>query len=93
MTIIFIIILLEERQKGRFAGFSLYISTTGQIDSANLCYKDGPTLPPLNFTAICTLSGSYVIFYNERFDGVTNPEGYETATVYTELCEVTVKGK
>ena len=64
------------------------------MTSSSLCYKDGPALPPLNFTTKCTLSGRYVIFYNERLDGVTYPEGYEVfANVYTELCEVTVNGK
>ncbi|XP_078327568.1 uncharacterized protein LOC111113517 isoform X2 [Crassostrea virginica] len=83
----------ESRQQGRFAGFSLYISNTGDRTSSTLCYKDGPELPPLNFSTECTLSGRYVIFYNERFDGVTYPAGYEVNTVvYTELCEVTVTG-
>nr|XP_022312538.1 multiple epidermal growth factor-like domains protein 10 isoform X2 [Crassostrea virginica] len=83
----------ESRQQGRFAGFSLYISNTGNMDSSSLCYKDGPELPPLNFSTECTLSGRYVIFYNERLDGVAYPVGYEVvAIVYTELCEVIVKG-
>ena len=81
------------RQRGRFAGFSIYISNTGDRESSSLCYKDGQTLPPLNFTISCTLSGRYVIFYNERGDGVTYPAGYEvTSNVYTELCEVIVYG-
>ena len=83
---------LESRQQGRFAGFSLYISNTGDRDSSSLCYKDGPALPPLNFMTTCTSSGRYVTFYNERHDGVTYPAGYE-GNVYTELCEVTVNGK
>ena len=85
---------LDSRQQGRFAGFSLYISNTGDKESYSLCYKDGPELPPLNFSTTCTLSGRYVIFYNERLDGVTYPVGYEVVySVYMELCEVTVKGK
>ena len=87
-------IFKESRQRGRFAGFSLYISNTGDRSSSSLFYKDGPALPPLNFTTTCTLSGRYVIFYNERFDGVTYPVGYEVeGTVFMELCEVTVNGK
>nr|XP_022311210.1 uncharacterized protein LOC111116507 [Crassostrea virginica] len=83
----------ESRQQGRFAGFSLYISNTGDRESSSLCYKDGPELPPLNFTTTCTLSGRYVIFYNERLVGVTYPVGYEVvASVFMELCEVTVNG-
>ena len=90
----FVLKILESRQQGRFAGFSLYISNTGDRDSSSLCYKDGPALPPLNFTTTCAISGRYVIFYNERLDGVTYPAGYEVDTyLYTELCEVTVKGK
>nr|XP_022311638.1 receptor-type tyrosine-protein phosphatase epsilon-like [Crassostrea virginica] len=62
------------------------------MNSSSLCYKDGPQLPPLNFTLTCITSGRYVIFYNERLDGVTYPKKYETATAYTELCEVIVRG-
>nr|XP_022311266.1 protein draper-like [Crassostrea virginica] len=80
----------EMRQRGRFAGFSLFVSKNGSMDSSSLCYKDGPQLPPLNFTTTCITSGRYVIFYNERLDGVTYPEGYELLA-YTELCEVIVQ--
>ena len=86
-------IFVEMRQRGRFAGFSLYISNTGDKESSSLCYKDGPELPPLYFTTTCMLSGRYVLFYNERLDGVTYPSGYEvSANVYMELCEVIVYG-
>lgn len=81
------------RQRGRFAGFSVFVSKTGDIQGATLCYKNGPQLPPLNFTSICIESGRFVIFYNERLNGVTYPDEYEVVTVYTELCEVTVQGK
>lgn len=83
----------EMRQRGRFAGFSVFVSKTGDIQGATLCYKNGYQLPPLNFTSICTESGRYVIFYNKRLDGVIYPDGYEVKNVYTELCEVTVQGK
>lgn len=53
---------------------------------------DGPKLPFLNFTTVCAESGRYVIFYNERLDEVIYPAGYQLQNVYTELCEVTVKG-
>lgn len=87
----------DNRQKGRFAGFSLYISfsdvtTPADIQSSTLCYKDGPQLPPLNFSTICTEFGRYVIFYNERLNGVKYPNTYEVSNVVTELCEVTVQG-
>lgn len=88
-----ITIIAEERQRGRFAGFSLYVSNTGDIQGSTLCYKDGPQLPPLNFSITCAESGRYVIFYNERFDGVTYPTGYELVNVFSELCEVIVQGK
>lgn len=89
--------LVEYRQRGRFAGFSLYVSNTdvsatSDIQSSTLCYKDGPELPPLNFSTTCTEHGRYVIFYNERLGGVSYPAGYETVSVFTELCEVIVQG-
>lgn len=88
----------EMRQKGRFAGFSLYISNNDvlsidAIQGSRMCYKDGPQLPPLNFTTTCTEYGRYVIFYNERRTGTPYPEGYEVGNVFTELCEVSVEGK
>lgn len=84
--------LHENRQRGRFAGFSLYISNSSDIQSSTLCYKNGPQLPTLNFTTTCTEHGRYVIFYNERLNGAKYPARYETANVYTELCEVIVQG-
>lgn len=87
------LVCIEIRQLGRLAGFSLYVSNTGDIQESTLCYNDGPQLPPLNFTTECIESGRYVIFYNERFDRVTYPTGYELTNVFTELCEVIVKGK
>lgn len=86
------IMLLESRQRGRFAGFSIFVSNTGDKQGATLCYKDGPQLPPLNFTTTCPEYGRYVIFYNERLDGVIYPDGYQLANAYTELCEVIVEG-
>ena len=83
----------ESRQRGRFAGFSLYISNNGSMDNSSLCYKDGPQLPSLNFTTTCITSGRYVTFYNERLDRTNYPEKYETVAVYTELCEVIVQGR
>lgn len=50
-------------------------------------------LPPLNFKIICAKFGRYVIFYNERLNGVTYPTGYILENVFTELCEVIVQGK
>lgn len=81
------------RQRGRFAGFSVYVSTTGDIQGSSLCYKDGSQLPPLNFTTTCTEHERYVIFYNERLGKNSYPEGDEVYNVFTELCEVIVQGK
>lgn len=86
-----------DRQQGRLAGFSLYISNSDakspeDIKKSTLCYKDGPVLPPLNLTKICNEYGRYVIFYNERLDGIVYPKGYEATNVFTELCEVIVQG-
>lgn len=67
-------------------------STDADMQEPTLCYKDGLQLPPLNFTAICTERGRYVIFYNERLDSVVYPDVYETDGVFTELCEVVVQG-
>ena len=80
------------RQQGRFAGFSLYVSDDGEIDSSSRCYKDGPQLPSLNFTTTCITSGRYVIFYNERISEVYYPEKYQLETIFTELCEVIIMG-
>lgn len=86
--------LIELRQQGRFAGFSLYVSnTTDIIPSGVLCYKDGPELPPLDFNINCITNGRYIIFYNERKNGITYPLNYETTSVYMELCEVFVSGR
>lgn len=87
----------DERQRGRFAGFSLYVSDNdvsndAEIKSLTLCYKNGLPLPSLNFTTTCAQFGRFVIFYNERLDGVIYPEGYELNNVFTELCEVIVYG-
>lgn len=87
----------ENRQRGRFAGFSLYVTNTDVSNPADImsftqCYKDGPQLPPLNFTTTCIEYGRYVIFYNERLNGVVYPSTYEVNNVYTDLCEVIVQG-
>ncbi|XP_062577836.1 multiple epidermal growth factor-like domains protein 10, partial [Saccostrea cucullata] len=80
----------RDRQIGRFAGFSLFLSESRERKNESLCYKDGPGLPSLNFTTTCTGYGRYAIFYNERSGG-EYPDGYRE-TSYTELCEVIVKG-
>lgn len=81
------------RQKGRFAGFSLYVSNTTDRHDGYLCYKDGPVLPLLDFNITCRTYGRYVTYYNERLPETNYPSGYGLSNVITELCEVTVKGK
>ncbi|XP_056017459.1 receptor-type tyrosine-protein phosphatase T-like [Ostrea edulis] len=80
------------RQRGRFAGFSLYVSNTTTKEDGYLCYKNGQELPTLDFNTACVKHGRYVIFYNERLDGKTYPTGYQTEVAHTELCEITVTG-
>lgn len=86
----------ENRQRGRFAGFSLYVSSNvsnnADIKDSTLCYEDGPELPPLNFTTTCKVYGRYIIFYNARLDDVSYPAHYEFDNLYTELCEAIVQG-
>ncbi|XP_061185159.1 multiple epidermal growth factor-like domains protein 10 [Saccostrea echinata] len=82
----------ENRQRSRFAGFSIYISNTPSREGSSLCYKNTLPLPPLVFNTTCIGYGRYVIYYNERLDGVTYPEEYEILAAITELCEVKVQG-
>ncbi|XP_061185184.1 multiple epidermal growth factor-like domains protein 10 [Saccostrea echinata] len=79
------------RQRGRFAGFSIYLSNSTNREDWVLCYKDGPELPPLDFNTTCIKYGRYVVYYNERLDDVTYPDGYKTQSI-TMLCEVIVYG-
>lgn len=93
----FINCIAVNRQRGRFAGFSLYVSNSDVLSEADikdstLCYKDSPPLPAINFTAMGLKQGRYVIYYNERLEGAIYPTEYEVNNVYTELCEVKVQG-
>lgn len=56
------------RQRGRFAGFSLYVSNTTDRHSGYPCYKDGPYVSPLDFNTMCLIHGRYVIFYKRLHD-------------------------
>ncbi|XP_062605893.1 multiple epidermal growth factor-like domains protein 10 isoform X2 [Saccostrea cucullata] len=76
----------------RFLGFSIYISNTTDKDEGILCFKDTnytrATIPD-NVTIECVTHGRYIIYYNERLPGVTNPDGY-SKYAHNELCEVEV---
>ncbi|XP_056002935.1 receptor-type tyrosine-protein phosphatase T-like isoform X2 [Ostrea edulis] len=78
----------------RFLGFSVYISNTTNKDDGVLCFKDtmytNATIPnPTNIT--CPRHGRYVIYYNERLQNVTYPDGY-SQYAKNELCEFEVYG-
>lgn len=85
------IFFLEMRQRGRFAGFSLYVSENGKTEDKYLCYKNEHS-PPLNFSKVCEMSGRYIIIFNKRGDILTSFQGYEANNVVMELCEVIVYG-
>lgn len=78
-----------------FRGFSVYVSNTTDRLQGTLCFKDNnltqDTIPAV-FTATCAVYGQYVIYYNERLQGVVYPESY-SRLAYSELCEVEVYGK
>ncbi|XP_065926591.1 uncharacterized protein [Magallana gigas] len=78
----------------RFLGFSIYVSNTTDKSEGRLCYKDNnfteSTIPAV-FNTTCFVHGQYVIYYNERLQGVTYPSGYSDYA-YNELCEVEVYG-
>lgn len=85
-------IVLDQTRRGRFAGFSLYVSNTTKKDDGFVCYQNESKIPDLDFNTSCITHGQYVIFYNERVVGKNYSLDYQTANVITELCEVTVNG-
>lgn len=56
-----------------------------------MCYKDGFKFLLLIFIIFCMYFGCYVIFFNERLEGVNYFWGYEFS-IFIELCEVVVEG-
>lgn len=77
-----------------FLGFSIYISNTTKKTDGILCFKDenytANTIPEV-FHTTCPYHGQYVIYYNERLDGVSYPREYSNFA-YNDLCEVEVEG-
>lgn len=80
--------------KAYFLGFSIHVSNTTDILLGTLCYKDDNftlgTLPAA-FSAICPVHGQYVIYYNERLQGVIYPVEYSN-DIASVLCEIEVYG-
>ena len=79
----------------RFLGFSVYVSnTTNKLDGV-LCFKDTNftliTIPAV-FATTCFGHGQYVIYYNERKGGGSDPP-YYSPYVYSEICELEVYGE
>lgn len=77
-----------------FIGFSLYISNTTNRLDGDRCFHDKTytkhTIPD-HVSINCPYVGQYVFYYNERFPGMTYPEGY-SKYAYGDLCEVEVYG-
>ena len=75
-------------------GFSVYVSNTTDISNGTLCFKDtdfnSSTIPAV-FNITCSVHGQYVIYYNERLQGVSYPDEYSTFA-WNALCEVEVYG-
>ncbi|XP_022307425.2 uncharacterized protein LOC111113432 [Crassostrea virginica] len=78
----------------RFLGFSIYVSNTTDRFQGTLCYKDTEfnisTIPAV-FNTTCLVHGQYVIYYNERLQGATYPNGY-SKYAFNEICELEVFG-
>lgn len=74
------------------AGFFLYVSNTTLKEDGYLCFHEIQTVagtPAEDQTINCSVHGRYVIYYNERRQGVVYPS-YYSQYAYNELCEVEV---
>ncbi|XP_065921961.1 receptor-type tyrosine-protein phosphatase epsilon [Magallana gigas] len=78
----------------RMAGFYLYVSNTTLKETGHLCFHENQTKQKMILEDIsinCSVSGRYVIYYNERRRNVKYP-GFYSKYAYNELCEVEVYG-
>ena len=78
-----------------FLGFSLYFSNTTDRKDGILCFKDtafNTSTIPAVFNITCFESGQFVIYHNERLQGIVYPDDY-FRSAYNDLCEVEVLGK
>nr|XP_022308425.1 multiple epidermal growth factor-like domains protein 10 [Crassostrea virginica] len=77
-----------------FLGFSLYVSNTTYRTDWILCFKDTAfntsTIPSV-FNTTCFERGKFVIYHNERLQGIVYPDDY-SSSAYNDLCEVEVFG-
>ncbi|XP_061194968.1 uncharacterized protein LOC133203139 [Saccostrea echinata] len=78
----------------RFLGFSVYISNTTDKYDGISCFHDTSYTKfniPDHVNISCPAHGQYVIYYNERLQGVPYPGDYYP-DAFVELCEVEVYG-
>eukprot|EP00105_Crassostrea_gigas_P037729 XP_019921877.1 PREDICTED: uncharacterized protein LOC105326226 [Crassostrea gigas] len=76
----------------RMAGFFLYVSNTTFKEDGYLCFHEIQTVagtPAEDQTIRCSIHGRYIIYYNERRQGMVYPS-YYSQYAYNELCEVEV---
>lgn len=80
--------------RARFLGFTVVVSNKTDHTDGTICYHDKHhnvyTLPAV-LDIMCVVIGRYVIYYNERINGIKYPDGY-SPHAFVDLCEVEVYG-